>query len=425
MDYRIFPPEEILETTVALPVSKSMAVRDIMLSYFSGNVGNALALADACDDTHILFSILDAGLPFDGSRVDVGAAGTAMRFLTAAVAATDGAHCLITGTERMCRRPIGVLVDALRSLGADIEYRGEEGFPPLEIKGRRLKGGSVDVETGVSSQFLSALMMAAPLMEESLTIVFRGNLQSLPYINMTAAMMRHYGVDAEVDRDKAVVPAGKYVFADPMTEPDWSAAAFWYEIAALTAGWVTLPGLKEDSLQGDRGEASLFERLGALTEFTDDGAELSATPDLWSVLEADLGDMPDAVPALAVTAAMAGLRFRMTGVGVLREKECDRLQALVDELAKVGILLDIENYGNTLAWDGRRVPVRELPVFDPHGDHRMAMALAPVSVFIPGIVVRDVEVVAKSYPSFWQDLAAAGFAVADAAEVPEQKEEQQ
>ena len=171
MDYRIFPPEEILETTVSLPVSKSMAVRDIMLSYFSGNVGKASALADACDDTHILYSLLDAGLPSDGSRVDVGAAGTAMRFLTAAVAATDGAHCLITGTERMCRRPIGVLVDALRSLGADIEYRGEEGFPPLEIKGRRLKGGSVDVETGVSSQFLSALMMAGPLMEEPLTIV--------------------------------------------------------------------------------------------------------------------------------------------------------------------------------------------------------------------------------------------------------------
>lgn len=413
MDYRIFPPDGILETTVALPMSKSIAVRDIVLSYLAGDVTAASAVENVCEDTKVLYGILDAALPHDGARVDVGAAGTSMRFLTAVIAATDGTHCLLTGTERMCRRPIGALVDALRSLGADIVYRGEEGFPPLEIHGKKLHGGAADIETGVSSQFISALMLAAPLMAEPLTLNFRGNLQSLPYITMTAAMMRHYGVDAEVDRDKTVVPAGHYRKSEPIAEPDWSAAAFWYEIAALTAGWVTLTGLKDKSLQGDRAAAGLFERLGVLTEFTDEGAELSATPDLWNSLDADMSDMPDAVPALVVTSVLAGIRLKLTGVAVLREKECDRLQALVDELRKVGAVLTIENYGDTLVWDGSRVPVTELPVFDTYGDHRMAMALAPVSVFIPGIVVRDAEVVAKSYPDFWQDFSAAGFMLSD------------
>ncbi len=423
MDYRIFPPEGILEATVALPVSKSIAVRDIALSFLANNIAAAAPLADTCNDTAVLYGILSAGLPSDGSRVDVGPAGTSMRFLTAIAAATDGVHCFLTGDERMCCRPIGVLVEALRHLGADIEYRGQEGFPPLEIYGHRLDGGSVEVETGVSSQFISALMMAGPQMKQPLTIVFKGNVQSLPYINMTAAMMRHYGIDADVDRDRTVIPAGAYRGAEPLAEPDWSAAAFWYEIAALTAGWVTLTGLKDKSLQGDRFAAGLFERLGVLTEFSDEGAELSATPDLWNNLEADMSDMPDAVPALAVTSVMASIPFRLTGVSVLSHKECDRLQALVGELAKVGAILTIENYGDTLCWDGRRVPVRELPVFDTYGDHRMAMALAPVAVFLPGIVVRDAEVVAKSYPGYWEALQEAGFLLMDPAEPLPQPEQ--
>ena len=151
MDYRIFPPDGILEATVALPMSKSIAVRDIVLSYLAGDVAAASAVEDVCEDTKVLYGILAAELPHDGSRVDVGAAGTSMRFLTSVIAATDGTHCLLTGTERMCRRPIGALVDALRSLGADIVYRGEEGFPPLEIHGKKLRGGATDIETGVSS----------------------------------------------------------------------------------------------------------------------------------------------------------------------------------------------------------------------------------------------------------------------------------
>lgn len=422
MEYRIFPPEGLLETTVGLPASKSIAARDIILCYLCGRMALVAPLAQVCGDTRVLYTILSTGLPTDGAEVNVGASGTAMRFLTALAAATEGTRCILAGDARMSERPIGPLVDALRALGAHIEYKGAEGFPPIEIRGCKLAGGDVTVDASVSSQFVSALMMAGPLMAAPLTIHFTGNVQSLPYINMTAAMMERYGVKSEVDRDKAEIGAGPYKGAVPVVEADWSAAAFWYEIAALTAGWVTLEHLKEDTLQGDSQAAKLFERLGVLTEFTDAGAELSATPDLWNSLDADMCDMPDAVPALAVTAVMAGIPFRLTGVGALHDKESDRLQALVDELIKVGAVLEIENYGNTLVWEGRRVPVRQLPEFDSHGDHRIAMALAPVSVFMPGILVRGAEVVEKSYPGFWANLSKAGFIIIDPARLAAAKE---
>lgn len=412
MDYRIFPPEEILETTIALPLSKSVGARAIVLNYIAGE-------RDAqgeCDDTATLAAILNAGLPTDGSTIDVGPAGTAMRFLTALCAASDGVDCTITGSDRMLHRPIGPLVEVLRTLGADIEYVGEEGFPPVRIRGRRLAGGTVEIDASESSQYISALMMAAPLFDAPLSIRLLGNVQSMPYIHMTAEMMAARGAQVEFDRDQIDVACHSPLRNLAQQEPDWSAAAFWYEIAALTAGWVTLSGLSADTLQGDSHAAELFERLGVLTEFTDEGAELSATPDLWSTFEVDLSEMPDAVPALAVTCCLIGVRFRISGVGALHHKECDRLEALKAELAKIGCLLEIEQYGTVLQWDGRRVPVTSMPVFDTYADHRMAMALAPVAVYVPGIVVKNAEVVSKSYPEFWQQLEAAGFRLADPAD---------
>lgn len=418
MDYRIFPSGELLETTVALPPCKSIGARGIILDYIAGTKPSPEACS--CSDTATLASILAKGLPSDGSTVDVGDAGTAMRFLTALCAATPGCECLLTGSERMTERPIGPLVHVLRMLGADITYNGEEGFPPLRISGKRLAGGTVDIDASLSSQFISALMMIAPLLDTQLTIRMLGTVQSMPYIRMTAAMMQRRGAVVDFDRDKVDIYCPAPLSAGGDDEPDWSAAAFWYEIAAVTAGWVTLTGLKDKSIQGDRGIAPLFERLGVLTEFTGEGAELSATPDLYSSLDADLTDMPDAVPALTVACCLIGVPFRLTGVGALRHKECDRLEALRTELARLGCLLETENYGTVLSWDGRRMPVRELPVFDTHGDHRIAMALAPVAVFVPGIVIKDADVVAKSYPGFWKDLEGAGFRLLDPSEpVPE------
>lgn len=418
MDYRIFPPEEILETTVALPPSKSIAAREYVIDRICGMT--PAADGDLCDDLRLLAAILAA--PLDGT-VDAGASGTAMRFLTALCAATDGVAVRLTGDDSLRARPVGPLVEALRALGADITYTVRDGFPPLDIRGRHLAGGDVSLDVSASSQYASALMLVAPTMESGLTIRLEGRSELSPYIAMTAGVMRRRGIDVECDALAVRVRPGSYSGAAAAPERDWSAATFWYEIASLTAGWVTLPGLRQDSLQGDRDVADLFSRMGVDTEFTAEGAELSANPDLFGQIDADMSGMPDAVPAVAVTACMAGIPFVLRGVEVLRHKESDRLAALRDELAKVGFVLTIENYDSELRWDGSRMPIRVTPEFDSHGDHRIAMALTPIAVFVPGIVVRHAETVAKSYPDFWKHLADAGFRLADPADPMPQAEQ--
>lgn len=421
MDYRLFPPEEIIETSVRLPLSKSVSARTLIMAYLTpGVVAPPTDRIADCDDTAILRHVLENNL---SAKVDVGAAGTAMRFLTALFAALPGRDVVLTGTERMCRRPIGPLVEALRALGANIRYLGEEGFPPMEISGKRLSGGKISIEAGLSSQFISALMMVAPTMENPLSLDLCGDITSLPYIRMTAEMMRRRGVDVQLDRDRLTVPNTPYLRSVDDAEPDWSAASFWYEIAAISAGWVTIEGLNNNALQGDREVAGIFERLGVLTDYTDEGAELSATPDLYSRLDVDMSDMPDAVPAVTVTAAMTGIPFRLTGVSSLRIKECDRLEALQRELLKFGIIIEFEN-DDTMVWDGTRRPIREIPSVETYDDHRIAMAFAPASLFMPGLVILNPGVVNKSYPGYWEDLARAGFRIVDASTpLPEMQED--
>ena len=420
MDYRIFPPDEIPETTVTrLPLSKSIAARMLVMNAMSRSAAAPdIARIPDCEDTRVLAVALSRT---DGD-IDVGACGTAARFLTAYYAATPGTSVTIGGTARLNARPVAPLVEALRALGADIRYAAAEGCMPLIINGRQLAGGRVALDASASSQFASALAMAGPLMAAPLVIDLGGEIASLPYLRMTLAMMRARHVEADIEGYEVHVAATPYGAAVCEAEPDWSAAAFWYETAALSAGWFTLPGLKEHSLQGDSILAKIGDRIGVVTEFTDEGVELSATPDLYSRLDLDAGDFPDLVPALAVTAAMAGIPFKFTRVGNLRHKECDRLDALVTELRKVGRVLEAGD--DWIGWEGDNVPVTEMPVMDPHGDHRMAMAFAPMSVWIPGIVVRDAGCVAKSYPGFWDDLRDAGFRVEDAAAETESEPEE-
>lgn len=413
MDYRIFPPEEILETSVALPLSKSMAMRAIAMQWLA-DATVPEDLLSLCADTAILGKNLNDFTPNTPLVIDCGASGAALRFLIAILSATQGACYSIGGCERLNKRPIKPLVDALRALGASVEYQGEEGFAPVKVEGRHLQGrASIEVDASVSSQIISALMLIAPKLTDGLTICFKGTVQSAPYIKMTADMMSECGISVDLDRESVKIAPGAYSKVFSGVEPDWSAASYWYEIAALTAGWVTLEGLKDLSMQGDRGIAALFERLGVITEFGDEGAELSATPDLYNSLDVDLTDMPDAVPALAITAAMAGIPFKLSGVGALHHKESDRIEALAASLLKLGIVTETTHYGTVFEWDGRRVPITEMPVFDTFGDHRIAMALAPVSVFVPGIVIKNAEVVDKSYPGFWDDLRNAGFVLRD------------
>lgn len=412
MDYRIFPPEGWLEATVTLPLSKSMSARALVINSLAGAVPDCDGMAE-CDDTRLIA----VGLSHEASGlINVGAAGTAMRFLTAYYAARPGAEVTLDGDERMRQRPIGPLVKALRQVGAEIEYVGQEGFPPINIKGRRLHGGCVEMDGSVSSQFASAIMIVAPLMEQGLRITLRGEIVSLPYIMMTLWMMEQAGAKGEFyGGDTVEIAPGEYSPVRFTIEGDWSAAAPWYEIEALSSGEVVISNIAADSIQGDSALAGLFHKVGVITDFDPDEADgtlLTVHPDPDARLDIDLSATPDIVPSLTVACCMLGLPFRFSGLATLALKECDRKASLVAEMRKIGVEIAEEAVG-VISWDGRRHPVYELPRFATYGDHRMAMALAPVSVYIPGIVIEDVEVVSKSYPGFWDDLASAGFTLLD------------
>lgn len=412
MNYRIYPPEELLQATIDLPLSKSVSNRALIIGALAPETTIPQPLAE-CSDTAVMLRALQS----TDQQINAADAGTAMRFLTAYFACQEGRTVTLDGTERMRRRPIGPLVDALRNCGAEIEYAGEEGFPPLTIHGKQLQGGDISIDATISSQFISALLMIAPRMTDGLRLTLVGEVASLPYIDLTLSMMQIAGATAERTVDVVEVASGAYTSAGKLkAEKDWSAAAFWYEIEALTCGFTTLTGLDINSRQPDHRAIEIFSQLGVSTEEGENSPEdvdLAGSPDVSPRLIADMSSTPDLVPAVAVTCAMNGVPFQLSGLESLKIKECDRFEALATELQKVGVV--IENTDNhTMSWDGRRRPILELPVFDTYSDHRMAMALAPVSIYMPGIVVRDIDVVTKSYPSFWEDLQTAGFTVVDA-----------
>lgn len=415
MDYRLIPPEGWLEAAATLPASKSVAARILTVNAIAGK---APCTADGmCDDTLALVSALN-NLERAGTEhvtIDIDGAGTAMRFLTALAAAIDGTDVTLTGNRRMLDRPIGQLVDALSTLGADISYMDKEGFPPLHIRGRRIKGGEVEIDATVSSQFVSALMMIAPAMERGLKITMRGDAVSMPYIFLTAHIMEQAGAETEIyGGDTVEIRPGCYKEMEYHEEADWSAAATWYSITALSGGEVTIDGLDSNSRQPDRRLAEIFHLLGVNTESAPGGGvTLSAHPDAHARLDLDMAPTPDIIPSVAVTCAMLGIPFTLSGISSLRVKECDRAEALATELRKVGVVISFPTPG-VMTWDGRRLPVTELPRFATYGDHRMAMALAPVALYIPGIIIENPAVVSKSYPGFWQQLAEAGFMILDA-----------
>ena len=414
MKYAIFPPEELIEeAVVTLPLSKSVSTRALVLDALThGAVDNHSAIAE-CDDTEVMAAAL-AAYKSSGNEpitVHLEASGAAMRFLTAFFASRPGCDVTLTGIERLCQRPMMPLIKALRECGARIECLGNEGFAPLHIRGCELEGGDITVDATVSSQFISALLMVAPMMRKGVTLHFAGEPVSLPYIKMTLGMMAERGIETERQPLQVTVPHGSYApFAQP-GEGDWSAAAFWYEISALSAGWITVTNLRDDTLQGDHAAARFFECLGVLTvpsEEVEGATELTPSPEIYGRLDLDLTENPDLAPALVVTCCLIGVPFKFTGLGNLGVKESDRLEALCQEMDKIGRCVEkVRDSG--LEWDGHGHPVVEMPVLDAHGDHRMAMALAPVSIYIPGIQINGVESVTKSYPRYWDQLREVGF----------------
>lgn len=405
MDYCIFPPEEMPEGIIDLPLSKSISNRVLILNALTGNRGRIERTAE-CDDTTVMFTALSQ----TSDEVNIGAAGTAMRFLTAYFAMQPGRTVTINGTERMCNRPIALLVDALRQCGASIEYVDKEGYPPLKIHGCRLTGGDITLPASVSSQYVSALLMTAPLMEHGLKLTLTDGIVSLPYIKMTLGLMKEWGVDSDFTDNVITVEPQHYTPVDFKVEADWSAASYWYEIEALSSGDLSLRGLSRNSLQGDSHVADFFTGLGVNSEWDDDVMELMPSPDLTPRITLDMSEQPDLAQTVVVTCAMLGLPFHITGLSTLKIKETDRLTALRDELRKLSFVIDIVD-DNALEWEGARCPVdtSRPVVIDTYQDHRMAMAFAPVALYIPGLIIRNADVVTKSYPEYWDHLRSIGF----------------
>lgn len=405
MDYRIYPPEEYLEAVVNLPLSKSVANRALIMKALTPGNPQEFALPDCDDSKAIIYALNREPL----GEINIGAAGTAMRFLTAYFSVIKESDVVLDGSERMRNRPIGPLVDALRSLGADISYVLSDGYPPLKIRGKELSGGTLSIDASVSSQYISALMMIAPLMKNGLHLQLVGEVVSRPYILMTAKMMTDRGIEVEVDNDSVTVRPGFYEVPEgDAAEKDWSAASYWAEIVTLAAGEVKVPGLFDDSMQGDRRLVELFEPLGLLVEEEDDELTFTVHPEVHSRINFDMSENPDLAQTVAVTAALLRVPFTLTGLSTLRIKETDRLDALRRELDKLGYIVEITR-DDSLTWEGAVHPLFEEPVIDTYDDHRMAMAFAPAAIYYPGLVVKNVEVVSKSYPGFWDDLRSAGF----------------
>jgi 3-phosphoshikimate 1-carboxyvinyltransferase len=408
--YDITAPQT-LDADVTLPASKSISNRALIIHALSG--GNTLPdnLSD-CDDTRVVMAALKDMPPV----IDVKAAGTAMRFMTAYLAVTPGEHT-ITGTERMRHRPIGLLVDALRMMGADISYRGEEGFPPLFIRGHKLPGGKLEVPGNISSQFISALLLIAPMMQEGLTLHLTGEIVSRPYIDLTLWVMQNYGADVDwASTDTIVVKPKPYLDRPYLIENDWSAASYWYEMAALyPEGSVrlSLDGLMNGSRQGDSVVRYIFSLLGVHTQFAEPHSSqptvvnLSRHADHIDRLSYDFINCPDLAQTVVCTCCALDIPFTFTGLKSLRIKETDRLQALRNELLKLGYPLHICDDGE-LSWSGTKCEP-SFDAIDTYEDHRMAMAFAPFAIKFPHLRIRHPEVVSKSYPGFWDDLKSAWF----------------
>ncbi len=358
------------------------------------------------DDTKNLLKALEG----DSNIKDVGHAGTAMRFLTAYFSTRDQV-VILTGSDRMKQRPIGPLVGALQQMGAQIIYLEKEHCPPLEITGKEMTGGRIEIDGGISSQFISALMMIGPVLQGGLRITLTGQVVSATYIRMTLELMKQCGVRATFDGQQIVAPQQTYSLGRFTVESDWSGASYWYQVAALLPGSkILLPNLSENSLQGDSVLVKLFKKLGVESSFNRVGVTLhSVQTKRREQYEYDFTGCPDLVQTCAVTLCVLGVPFRFTGTQTLRVKETDRIDALQTELRKVGFVLNGDDEGKWLAWDGTRCKAEPDPVIHTYHDHRMAMAFAPLAIPLGRIIIEDPMVVTKSYPGYWNDLKKAGF----------------
>ena len=406
-------PSNIPDTPISLPASKSICNRVLTIVALSDGVGDVYNVSD-CDDTNAIINAIT--MHQKGEKyINIGAAGTAMRFMTAMLALRTKATVTIDGSARMRKRPIKELVDVLCQLGAKIEYAGEsDSCPPLLIHQAPMRGGTVSINGSISSQYISALMMIAPGLSDGLTINITGGLVSRPYVEMTAAIMRDFGAQVLCTDNQITIKQGDYQSRTYSVENDWSAASYWYEIRSLIPDVnLRLASLHKNSTQGDSKVAEIFKLFGVETEYTSDGVLLTYNPkSVAERIDIDLQNQPDLAQTIVVTACLKGIPFRISGLSTLRIKETDRISALISQLAKLGYTVR-ETEDATLESDSVRRSCDKAPAIETFDDHRMAMAFAPASIIVPGITIEDAEVVSKSYPKYWEHLKLIGFTLSE------------
>ncbi|MEM8968812.1 MAG: 3-phosphoshikimate 1-carboxyvinyltransferase [Bacteroidota bacterium] len=399
----IHKPEPTIQTTVQLPASKSESNRALIIQALTSEEITLHNLSEA-RDTQTMQRLLRSNEP----ELDVLDAGTTMRFLIA-YCTVGKLGKILKGTPRMHQRPVRILVDALREIGADIQYLQEEGYPPLHVRGMTLSQEMkhVRMRGDISSQYISALLMIAPCFEQGLQLELIGKIGSRPYINMTLALMDRFGVSGVWENEQTIrIKPASYQSGSYTIESDWSGASYWYSIIAFAEqGEVVLKGLRKDSFQGDQAIVEIMENLGVETIFEADGARLIKQGNTQD-FSYDFSDCPDLAQTVAVACAAKGIHCTMTGLESLRIKETDRIAALQNELAKIGTKLTEENDRWELIPSQQEKLPEEL-VIDTYDDHRMAMAFAPLVIKTP-LTLENPDVVQKSYPRFWENLRSAG-----------------
>lgn len=387
--------------TIQLPISKSECNRALILSFLSQGQISIEQISDS-EDTQTLSQLLSQIEKRESSILDCGPAGTTFRFLTTLLSITEGEFTL-TGSSRMKERPIGELVEVLKKIGAEIYYLEKEGFPPLKIKGKKLLGGSIEMNPGTSSQFVSALMLISSQLEKGIEINFSNEPVSFPYIEMTASLLKEAGIKVDYSKKKIVITHQKFQKTNLVLERDWSAASYFYSMVALQKDLkITLPGLKQNSLQGDSVVQHIYEQFGVVSTFNEKGLTIFNNQTVYTdYFEYDFSDCPDLAQTLAFTCGALQIPAHLTGLSTLRKKETDRIQALENELKKIGV-----NCSSTI--ESLRIASFDAPMnklfFETYDDHRMAMAAAPLILKYPSMTIEDKLVVGKSFPMFWEEI---------------------
>lgn len=396
-----------VNASIQITGSKSESNRLLLLQALYPEI--IIANVSNSDDSQLMSKALAS----TEKEIDIHHAGTAMRFLTAYFAIQNNRETILTGSKRMKERPIKILVDALNQLGADITYKENEGFPPLLIKGKQLTKNKVSLNANVSSQYISALLLIAPKLENGLELSLKGKITSVPYINMTLSLLNKIGIETAFKNNVIIVnsnsqkPTAKS--QQLIVESDWSSASYFYSIVALAkvGTTISLSAYKKDSLQGDSALSEIYKSFGVTTTFLKTSVVLKkvSTVNPEMNIDFDLANSPDIAQTISVTAFALGLESNLTGLHTLKIKETDRLEALKTEIEKLGGHVKITNKSLHLSTSKK---IKENTAIATYNDHRMAMAFAPLALKVP-IEIEDYMVVSKSYPTFWDDLKHLGF----------------